>query len=976
MVEAREQHRAELARTLAALAREAEERGDLDRAVDLTRRQVALDPLAEEANRELIRRVAASGDRGAALSAYARLNERFQRELHILPSRGTREVVALTRRADLTARRSARPGATRRERLPLPDPVARRARGRFVDRHEEFRQLHNAFGQAQRGERRLALVAGEAGIGKSRLVLEFGAAAHEAGASVLFGSCQAEAQLAYQAFAQALRHYATTRPLERLRDELPASAAELVVLLPELSNRIDMLASPLASDPSGERHRLFGAITDAFDALARTAPVVVLLEDLHWADAGTLQLLEHIVVEPEASPLLVVATYRDDEPGRRDDVRRGLLRLRRYPGTTSIRLDGLAETEVAKLIAGQFPDLQAAELAGRLRRRTAGNPFFIEVVLHAAVPGADGTALEAAIPARAIDLVEERLISLGKVARSLLGVAAVVGEDFDLQLVAAVGGVDEESALNVLDEAIHGRLIEEVPGMLGSYRFRHAIVREALYRSLTATRRAYLHREIGEALARSAISTAATVVYHLLAAGDLVPPDRVAAHLERAAREAMERRAYHQAAGLLERAADAIRGADAARRCDLLLKAGAAYRHAERPADTRPAYQAAARLARELGDARRLADAALGLCSVAFFPGTDPVDSLAVGLLEEALEGLGPDDVARRAHLYAQLARERYFVASPAETRATAERAVSIARHAGDPLALVAALDARHVSLAGRGDPHVRLGIADEMIEAAPVDIGAEYALRGPLWRVVDFLELGNVAAFHRERKWFERQAEHLRHPIHHWWPALWHATVAILAGNGPRGERLAVDALRVGEPSHGERAVVEHHAQMLWLRWQQGRLDELAPAADAFGAEQSTLPGIRAAAALAAHEAGSVERATQILTILTGDGLEWLAGDPNFLVTAAVLAELCARLGASATARAVYELLEPCRGRLVVSAYGSVCLGSVSGPLSLAAAAMGRRAEGKRLLQEAHATNLGIGAAAVQRRYEQWHGA
>jgi DNA-binding SARP family transcriptional activator len=379
--------RARLAAGLAAAADAAEAAGDAATAARLTREQVALDPLSEERSRALVRRLAAAGDRAAALAAYDRLRERLRSQLRIAPSAETRALVERVR--------AGAAGAARPPRSGLPPLVRRLRAGAFVGREQPLARLSAALERAVRGERRLVLVGGEPGIGKTRLVAELCARADEAGAVVRFGRCFEEAIVPYQAFVEAL---GAAWPHD----------------------------APAAGDAADDaRWRLFEAV-DA--ALLAGGPAVLALDDLHWADKGTLLLLGHLVRASTPAPLLVVGTYRESELSRGHPLAAALGDLRRERVYERVALSGLDAGEVARLVEEL---LGSDELAPALHEETGGNPFFLEEVarhLREAGPGAG-------IPESVREVLGRRLSRLSDAANRALQAAAVVGRDFDVRLL-------------------------------------------------------------------------------------------------------------------------------------------------------------------------------------------------------------------------------------------------------------------------------------------------------------------------------------------------------------------------------------------------------------------------------------------------------------------------------------------------------------------------------------------------------------
>jgi DNA-binding SARP family transcriptional activator len=304
--EAREAYRHRLGDALERVAADAETAGALMDAVRVSRRRVELDPLREDAHRELIRRLIAAGEASAARVAFDDLARRLRAELHVAPSRETRRLLAAIHAHD------AAPVRLTAESLPtLPPGLARREHSPFVGREDALGWLRDQWSEARRGSGRLAVIAGDAGIGKTRLASEFGRAARDEGAAVLLGRCQEEVLISYQPFVEAFGRYAATTSPEALRDQVGAHGGELARLVPELARRVPDLAEPAADDSEGQRFRLFEAAGALLANASRSWPVVLLLEDLHWADKPAALLLAHLVRSIESECVLIRHLPRD-----------------------------------------------------------------------------------------------------------------------------------------------------------------------------------------------------------------------------------------------------------------------------------------------------------------------------------------------------------------------------------------------------------------------------------------------------------------------------------------------------------------------------------------------------------------------------------------------------------------------------------------------------------------------------------------
>jgi DNA-binding SARP family transcriptional activator len=583
--EPRERHRHRLLGVLGQLAEEAERSGDLDAALHHTRKQVTLDPLSEEAQRELVRRLAAAGDRAGALAAYQAYGVRLQRELGIAPSPGCRQLVERVRRGESVPDRAANgalAAASKREPVeaesppaPLPPMVARPEPTPMVGREAELEQLRAALARAAEGDLCAVLVTGEAGGGKSRVAAEFAGDAHASGADVWAGRCYEDSPAPYSPFVEALRYRVTKDTLP----ELPGWAAgELTRLLPELTG---FDTAPPAGDPEEARYRLFEAVVSVVTDSSDRVPILLVLEDLHWADHSTLLMLAHLTRTASSSPILVLGTARDSEPCP-DGLTTVIGELAHDRRLVRIPVEGLSEAEVGKLVSAWLGKELPAGLAAELHARTGGNPLFVEELLRHGqdADGLDEGVLAPGVPAEVREVISQRVDRLGKPSAEALTSGAVLGHEFDLRELAESIGRRTSDLVESLDAALGARLLREVPGAAGRYRFSHDLVRETLYRELSATRRSLLHLRVADAIERlhgDDPERLPELARHLADAGPAGAPERAVRYLLAAAEQARRGWASAEAIALYNQALGLIPKDDEGLRSEVKLKQAIAY---------------------------------------------------------------------------------------------------------------------------------------------------------------------------------------------------------------------------------------------------------------------------------------------------------------------------------------------------------------------------------------------------------------
>jgi hypothetical protein len=525
-----------------------------------------------------------------------------------------------------------------------------------------------AWKEAATASRRLVLMAGEPGIGKTRLAAEVARQAHDEGALVLYGRCDDELGVPFQPFVEALDWYLECADAVALG----GFPGDLARLSPRVMVRCGAVPAALQADPDTEQFRLFDAVAAWLAEVAAEQPVVMVLDDLHWATKPTLVLLRHVMRRLDAARVLILGTYRDTDLDRAHPLASMLGEFRKLDGVSRLALAGLAENEVLELlerISDQDADEQTKELATALVSETEGNPFFIgEVIRHLvesdAIVRRDGrwtsdlTVTEMGIPEGIKEVLGQRLDSLGPNTTDYLRAAAVVGRAFDLATVVAATASDDESTISAIEPALTAGLVEETGP--DHYRFAHALVRSALVGELSTSRRLRLHRRIAEHLDARA-GEPGTVAFHWLEAASSADPTRTVAAVCAASEHAIARGAYDDAVALLARVvafADEMALEDADRR-ELALRLGETRMLAGHP-DATATLQAVIDDAAFGGDTPRLVRATLATSR--FFSGNvGYVDEAAVARHLLALDALGEQPTRERALLLASLAGELCF---------------------------------------------------------------------------------------------------------------------------------------------------------------------------------------------------------------------------------------------------------------------------------------------------------------------------
>jgi DNA-binding SARP family transcriptional activator/ATP/maltotriose-dependent transcriptional regulator MalT len=518
----REQWQARALALLDRLSAAHEARGDWQRAIHAARRALAIDALQEHLHRTIMRLQARAGDRAAAIAQYRACQELLRDELGAEPDPETTALYEAIAHGRFSRHGLVATPAPDRPRLP-PIRLAPPALP-LIGRERELAGLRALLAQcADGGHGRLIVVQGEAGIGKSRLVEEVLRtldATGSAGWGVLIGhSYEAERSLPYRPFVDALT--AVLRSLDPATLGLPdVWLAEVARLLPDLLAQRPQLTAPAPLDPVQERYRLFEGIARLLAALG--APLLLVLEDLHWADEGTLQLLSFLLRHEASRRLLVIATVRTED--LREDLA-GLLRsVEREGRLTAIRLERLRPHDTIALLRNMVSN-PVLSLGERLHAETEGNPLFAVELVRSLIEqgtlrvGSTDPLHSVVLPDTIQAVITSRLARLDEPARSLLNAAAIFRRGAGFEAIQAVSGLAEDEALDALERLLRAQLLREMvdrarpSGGDETYVFGHDKIRQAVYEGLSAARRRVLHRRAVEVLAAGA-APAEELAYH------------------------------------------------------------------------------------------------------------------------------------------------------------------------------------------------------------------------------------------------------------------------------------------------------------------------------------------------------------------------------------------------------------------------------------------------------------------------------
>ena len=797
-------------------------------------------------------------------------------------------------------------------------------------------QLSRVVDQAIAGRGHLLLLAGEAGIGKTTLLTEAARYAGDRGARVAWGwGWPGEGAPGYWPWVQVMRALGLDTPLSASAGSPDVDAA-----------------------PASARFQLFDEVTSVLLAESRIQPLVVLLDDLQWADQPSQLLLDFLARRLPAGAAAVVGAYRDVDPVPGPAL--AALAAR----TTVLPLTGLTVEAVAELLWDVVGEQRAGDVAADVHRRTGGNPFFAQQVSWLLKDGRTG------VPPGAREALEQRFAALPEACGAVLRAAAVAGPRVSAGLLARVTGESPDAVTGLLAQAVRTRVLsqDEPDGL----RFAHDLFREFAYQELPAVDRVRLHQQMGVELeaerAHGGDVSLAELARHFVQADP--SSARARRYCVAAAREATSRLAYEEAVHHWEGALAAAAGQGAGVRTETLIELAEARRRAGDGQAAAEAYLRTAELARREQAAPGLARAALGLHAIGSRMWWPP-DQI-VALLSEALDALGGGDELLRLRVTASLARVlAWHRVDVAQAQELAEQAVAAARESGDGTTLTACLLAQHNAILAPGTARARYALAAEAAELAERVGDREALLEARLLAATDLLETADPA-FRAELDEFLRLADLSHQPRFRYAGLVRRAMLALLGGRLAEADRLAGQAAMLGEEC-GEPGVPDVRYDQGWeLLTAQGRLGELAGVLPHMFPDNESVQA-RSTRALVLLATGARAEAADVAAPLFEGNPHSAPWDNQSLLAAAYGAELVAAFAVVPAAEKLYPALLPFADQAVVSGMTITFKGTVAHHLGVLAATLGRTADAASHLKQAIAGHERLGAVTwlLRSRYE-----
>jgi DNA-binding CsgD family transcriptional regulator len=835
--------------------------------------------------------------------------------------------LAVASRRELASLAQTAAEQTRAAGAPVLPPALELAAqsGPLVGRTAELERLRDLWRSAAAGHTLIAVVTGEAGVGKSRLVAELAVEAHGNGGRVLFGACFEDVATPYQPFAQAIcDDLAGLAPTE-VRRRVAGDVASLSRVVPIPG---DGAAPGEVVRPSVERDDLMDAVCGYLARTAAANPVLVVVEDLHWGTATTRDALRHLARTAGRATMLVVVTSRDTPPDVSDDLATLLGDLARYPCVQRVGLHGLNRPEVAELVAVMSEGEQDLD-PGAIWDDTNGNPLLVrEMVTGSAGRSVIGTSVQTLLSVRS------RRLTTGD--NALLELAAVVGAEFDADLIAAASDTSLVEVLEAMERAEAAGLTNQVPGRPGRFAFVHALFRSTRYDAMPTSRRLRLHHHVVSVLTPRAGDDRVIpeLAYHACAAVPLVDPRTAIDYARRAGDLAAWSLAVDEAAVHYHRAieiADLLDPPDPALRCELVVLLGEALNRLGDPAGRNLLIQAAP-LARRMGDPDLLAKIAWTLSPAtygsAFYDDPDALD-----LAEDALGRIGPEPTPTQARLLAVLGdKHRGAVGGAHGGRAATADAVWVARQLDDPVLLGQVLTTCQWSRRNPGNLAERIAAMDELEDLGRRLGRSSFVAVAQGSRCHNLLEQGDVAGAWQAND--QNEALIGDHQAIRVGLANRRTTRLYLAGDLAAAAHAAetlstlaqTEAAVVGiDPLH---YYVTHLAM---IRFAQGRIADAIGVIDAAVAAHPTIVMYQAMLALTLARTGDFDAARVILGRVTDNRIASLPFNFQWYTGMVCLADAADMLGELDAAAVVEERLIPYSGRLATHATG------VSQPIDIA---------------------------------------
>ncbi|MFW7414692.1 BTAD domain-containing putative transcriptional regulator [Demequina sp. SO4-18] len=891
------------------------------------------DPLQEHCWRQLMLALHQAERHREALATYHSAREAFIEELGTEPSPDLSDlhVAILRREVPGDPGTPAPPARPRVERAP--------DQGSLVGRDHALQLVESAWRESNAGLRVVTL-SGEPGVGKTRLAAEFASLARAAGAQSLSGRCSRDSVAPYEPFADILRA-SLTNEHARADEKMRRHAAGLTRVLADFAEVFPEGAAGATALGADAEYRSMDAVAAWLSARAMERPLVMVIDDLQWADDQTMLLLHHLMRSPRGIHVLIIVTVRDPHlvpstaaQGEPRDLLPEL--LRQSDVVTHVPLETLTDHETGLLLAHEVgrhgePAPLPAWAEAHVRTASGGNPLFVVELARQLLAAAPASLQEVPqTPPGLRDVIESHVSALPNGTQSLLRRAAVIGTEFESEILARVCDQDRDAVDRALDPMIRARLIAPVESGGLRFAFSHDVVRTVLYETMPPMERARLHTQIADVLeSRPGHHRLHELAHHHRMSDDPRASTKAARCLGAAGVDALERGAPAVAERAFTDALALIGPGEGAERCDLLIGLGRAQLHSARPG-FRSTLLEAARLAAELADPDRLTAAVLAN-SRGWWSSTTEIDHERLAGIETALSSCDPDDLAIRAQLLAAWATEN--VRDPAsrdDVLDASASALALAESSGDTAALALALKYRfQVTYALFEEPVNCVLTAERLLDLARRSGDRGLRLGAALCVAQSTMRVGEFSASDRHLTQASQLAIALNQPPQRWLTSAWSAMRLVVRGQWDAAEALIAETYEFGTRTEQADAFTWFAGQLFTLRMMQNRLPEIADQVHAqVDGMAGAIPAWRAALALTLVRTDALDDAAAILHDFAGRSFSQLPQDMLWLNGMCYLSMTCEVVGDPATAADLYRALLPHAG--LVANNGTIDAGPV----------------------------------------------
>jgi len=806
---------------------------------------------------------------------------------------------------------------------------------RFIaGRARELDVFRAAFSRMLSGRRQLVLISGEPGIGKTRCAEALADMAEDQGALVLWGRCREEAGAPpYWPWVQILRAYVAASSLDEVRLNMGTAANHIAALVPELveASHRTHLASEALGDANPARFRTFDAIGQFLLKATQQVPITLVLDNLHWADAPSLSLLEFVTQELTRSRLLLVGTYRDSDISK-TPLLSTLGGLSRESDVQRVHLAGLSRTAIGEVAERMCGIALSEAVIGTICQQTDGNPLFaielIKVLIDESA-GAGITIVSKKIPAGVRETIARRLIRLSARCNDLLSIAAVYGRQFTAREIAAAADEDVQEVLTGLEPAIQAGIVQSNAEVAGSYQFTHALIRETIYEELPTSDRLRMHGRAGDALVSvhsAQLEPALTRIAHHYHAAALGNPDKAIVFALRAADSAVRMYAYEDALLHYERAIETLKSSGLMhdeRLARVYILKGLAQIHLGQVQGSIDVLLEAVNQTRVLGSAELLVDALMCLAYISSYVAQQHL----LPLLDHALRLLPDVDSVARAKALATRAFAQRTLADKSRIQLLVDEALAMARRSCDATARCACYQLTVLAL--RGNPetlHRRLLLGEEYIAVARLTSSAYLLAEAHHWQALNYLESGQLDELETLLERYESLST-ARFGLHQYQAAACRVTLALLHGEWTDLDSRIEALLEIGKKTRSDDAHGVYGAQMFTLNRDLGRLHALAPYIERIAASTGRRmwePGLM----LMCAEIGMLDEARRIFNRIAEQDFRAVCQDDMYVTCLVFCAETCCTLADAEHAATLYELLRPYAGQ-TANHPTAVCFGA-----------------------------------------------